>query len=116
MFGVVEGGVMRLSPLGEVAAAEWARTVEARGGVVPDVSVVMPNHVHLLFGIVGDDHPAPPSQDATPSRNALPAQDTASRVPTTNPGIDVGRRFGGVDAASVSSIVGGYKSAVIPVR
>ena len=103
VFGAVEGGAARLSSLGEVAAAEWTRTVEVRGGVVPDVFVVMPNHVHLLFGIVGDDCPA---------RDDRPAQDMASHVPTDGTETDGARRFGGVEARSVSAVVGGYKSAV----
>ena len=107
MSGTVENGVARLSPLGEVAAAEWARTVEARGGVVPDVSVVMPNHVHLLFGVVGgDDRPAPLGHQG----------DTMHGVPTAAPSGRGGaysarRRFGEHDAGSVSSIVGTYKAA-----
>lgn len=102
-FGAVEDGAVRLSALGSVAAAEWARTVAVRGGVAADASVVMPDHVHLLFGVVGDDEAATPT--------APPDSDTSSRVPTGNGSGGV-RRFGGVDAGSVSSIVGGYKSAV----
>ena len=105
MFGTVEGEVVRLSSLGEVAAAEWARTVEARGGVVPDVSVVMPNHVHLLFGVVGgDDRHAPLERRG----------DTMHGVPTHQGGAeayDARRRFGEHDAGSVSSIVGAFKAA-----
>ena len=97
VFGAVEGGAVRLSELGEVAVAEWERTVRTRGGVVADVFVVMPNHVHLLFGIAGGDDRA---------------QDMASRVPTGGRGTEGVRQFGGVEARSVSAVVGGYKSAV----
>ncbi len=120
VFGEVVDGVMRRSALGEVAHEEWGRTLDLRLGLVPDVFVVMPNHVHLLFGLIGDD-PAP--ADAAPGNAAPTRRDTMHGVPTPTvgetpsvkgaPGERAGeRRFGQHVVGSVSSIVGAYKAAV----
>ena len=52
LFGDVAAGEMRLSIAGRVAREEWLRTPEARETIALDAFVVMPDHVHLLFGIV----------------------------------------------------------------
>jgi len=55
-FGEIVGGVMELSPMGEIAQSEWLKTFEMR----PDMNlwmgeyVVMPNHFHAIIGI-GDN-------------------------------------------------------------
>jgi len=63
IFGAVAGGEVRLSRLGEVAAAEWRRTLTLRPYLVGDAFVVMPNHVHLLFGVLADDDGADDRSD-----------------------------------------------------
>ena len=55
-FGEVVDGEMVLSPLGRTAADCWQAIPEHFSFVVPDVCVVMPNHVH---GIVVIDKPHP---------------------------------------------------------
>lgn len=65
LFGAVVDGAMRLNALGRLADEEWRRTAELRHEVALDVHVVMPNHVHLLFAIVGDDAHAPAGVGAT---------------------------------------------------
>lgn len=102
VFGEVRDGEMVLSRLGEIAAQEWNQTLAKRETLVADAFVVMPNHVHALFGIVEDSL----------------AEDTMHGVPTTlggtrewNPA-DSLRQFGQHLAGSVSSIVGAYKAAV----
>ena len=112
VFGEVAGREARLSLLGQVAHAEWVRTAEMRGGVALDAFVVMPNHVHLLFGIVDDG----PDRDDGPNRDDGHdrRRDTMHGVPTDRDGSAVGdqrRRFGQHDAGSVSSVVGAYKAA-----
>ena len=115
VFGEVTDGRMALSPLGQIAAAEWDRTLALRPELLADVFVVMPNHVHLLFGILdGDpedaaDHPAS-NHHRRDTINCVPT----NRVPT--PAGDAlpnrGRRFGAPLAKSVSSVVKVYKAAV----
>ena len=51
LFGRVADGLMCLSPAGRLAVALWRDGPLAQPGVVPDVFVVMPDHVHVLFGI-----------------------------------------------------------------
>ncbi|MEM1117855.1 MAG: hypothetical protein AAGJ11_15190 [Bacteroidota bacterium] len=55
LFGEVLAGQMVLSALGAIARDEWRRTEAVRPTVRLDAFVVMPDHVHLLFGIAGDD-------------------------------------------------------------
>ena len=67
--------------------------------LVPDIFVVMPDHVHLLFGLMGGDAPDPRRRD------------TLHGVPTKQNGV-LGARFGTNPAGSVSAIIGAYKAAV----
>lgn len=104
VFGKVVDGAMVLSPLGQIAEAEWEWTFDLRPTLIPDIHVVMPNHVHLLFGILDPD--VPDSQ--TPRRDTIPRRDTMHGVP-----IDAEpRRFGQHLAGSVSSVLNAYKAAV----
>jgi putative transposase len=85
---------VRLNPLGEVARDEWLHTLALRPYVDSHACTVMPNHVHLLFGLwseTGDDR-----SEESGEADGLPAA----------------HRFGNHGAASVSSIVGTYKAAV----
>ena len=96
LFGDVTAGVMRLSRLGQIAHDEWLRTAEVRPAVVLDAFVVMPDHVHLLFGIIPDD-------DIGSSR--LPVGATRRVAPTDGGAC-------GPTPGSVGAIVGQYKSVV----
>ncbi len=49
LFGEVVGGEMRLNEYGEIARDEWIKTASVRTGVVLDVFVIMPNHVHGII-------------------------------------------------------------------
>ena len=104
VFGEVVDGEMVLSALGEIASGEWERTVAMRPEVLADAAVVMPNHVHFLFGIVdvtGADDGAGLTSDHH-------RRDTMHGVPT-----QAGeRRFGEHQAKSVSPIIGAYKAHV----
>jgi putative transposase len=48
-FGNVVDREMRLSPIGEIVAAEWQKTAEIRPNVKIDAWVVMPNHIHGII-------------------------------------------------------------------
>ncbi|MEM6326473.1 MAG: transposase [Bacteroidota bacterium] len=101
LFGAVNSRGMCLSPVGEIARDEWARTLN-RPEIVPDVFVVMPDHVHVLFGVVpiGGDSPT----DTSCGRG------TARCAPTPPP--DAPRAFGQVVPRTVPAIIRAYKSAV----
>jgi len=50
-FGTVIEGVMRLSPIGEIARTLWQEIPDHAQGVDLDEFVVMPNHVHGIVVI-----------------------------------------------------------------
>ncbi len=72
VFGDVVEAEVVLSDASRIAQAEWLRTLAARPYLVPDVFVVMPNHVHVLSGLMPDD-----GSDAGEGRG-----DMARHVPT----------------------------------
>lgn len=99
LFGEVVDGVVRLSPAGAIARDVWLATPDVRSGIVLDAFVVMPNHVHLLFGIVPDGHGV--GDIATVGVGA-----TRWVAPTETP------RANGPTPGSVGAIVGQYKPCV----
>jgi len=48
LFGRVEGDTVRLSPLGDIVAAEIRNLEERFAGVRIDLAIVMPDHAHLI--------------------------------------------------------------------
>jgi len=50
-FGEVIDNEMHYTELGHVAAASWLAMERVFSILIPDVWVIMPNHVHLLFAI-----------------------------------------------------------------
>ena len=103
LFGEVKDGAMTLNALGGIASAQLEHTLALRPYLEEDAFVVMPNHVHLLFGLRETDTMA-----AAPDAGMAPDADMARHVPTG----ESARRFGNPHGRSVSSIVGAYKSAV----
>ena len=124
VFGRLDGDRVRLSDAGCVAHGEWVRTGDLRAGVVLDAFVVMPDHVHLLFGITGGAAGAPdvPPTDcrrgtaccALPSVVQSGGQGTARCAPTCagTPCAGMLAAFGHLRQTSVPAIVRAYKSAV----
>jgi REP element-mobilizing transposase RayT len=66
-FGHIDDGQMRLSPIGDVVAAEWQRTAEVRPQVILDAWVVMPNHLHGIIVIQNDEVAATNSAESAGS-------------------------------------------------
>ena len=97
LFGKVVNFEMRLSEAGRVAHDEWKRTGDVRPDVALDAFAVMPDHVHLLFGIA--------------------AWGTAGVPPTGGRGVlqyaptGEARKFS-PPSRSVGAVVRGYKGAV----
>lgn len=88
--GRVENERVELTRLGEMAVEEWCATLKLRPLLQRDAFVIMPNHVHLLFGLESSIGPA----------DLLP------------PIVGSLRTFSSPQKNSVGSVVGGYKSAV----
>ncbi|MEM1041549.1 MAG: transposase [Bacteroidota bacterium] len=96
LFGEVVDGGMCLSGLGAMVWEEWERTGDIRAEVVLDAFVVMPNHVHGIFGIIGDD--------ATPTGGVGATGRSPLRSgPNARPG---------PPPKSLGALVAGFKSAV----
>ena len=85
VFGEVVDADMKLSEMGEIAAQAWINSFDIRPYLISDVWVIMPNHVHLVFGI-----DPPPSQQPEYVTN----------------------RVGPLQAKSLQSAMNGYKGAV----
>ncbi|BDD11929.1 hypothetical protein FUAX_43610 (plasmid) [Fulvitalea axinellae] len=89
-FGDVRNGNMSLSPVGVLADILWHETIYHAQSIELGAFVVMPNHIHGILtlgkGRVQDDKP----------KAICPGQ----------------ARHGNVEANSLSSIIGSYKSAV----
>ncbi len=55
LFGEIIDGEMKVNAWGAIVEEEWAKTAIVRPYVELDVFVIMPNHVHGIIMIVGDD-------------------------------------------------------------
>lgn len=91
IFGEITDGQMKLNPYGEIARNEWVKTGELRPYVIPDVFVIMPNHIHGVLIITDDDH----------------SRGTMHRAPT-----GATERFGKPVAGSLPTIIRCYTAAV----
>lgn len=69
-FGAVHDGEMRLNAVGEMVWREWQRLPGRFPGLVVDAFVVMPDHVHGVFFLVGaqrcDPGPSPETASLRP--------------------------------------------------
>ncbi len=81
LFGEIVGGEMRLNEIGEMIAEEWDALRERFPQIVPDVFIVMPNHIHGI--IVITDH----LPDSLVSRATISGATT--RVAPTSPGATI---------------------------
>ncbi|MDO8626526.1 MAG: transposase [Candidatus Magasanikbacteria bacterium] len=97
-FGDVNKGVMELSSVGKIAEEELLKTAIIRPNIDIDTWVIMPNHVHLIIGIVG----------APRGANVL-----ANIVETPRRGVSTDTRTGGKRAEwksnSLGSIINQFK-------
>jgi len=87
LFREIKGGEMVLNKLGQIAKEELTKTKELRKNMVIDQYVIMPNHFHLLIGLIDD------------------CRSTARRAPTKE-------RFQKPVENSIPTIIRSFKSAV----
>ena len=97
LFGEVRQGRICLNACGRIAVEEWRRTAEVRDIVQLDAFVVMPNHVHGIIAIVGNN-------DVGATGPIAPA--TAAPVAAD------AERPCGPEPNSLGAIIGQYKSGV----
>jgi hypothetical protein len=55
LFGSVVAGVVRLTPVGEIAREQWLKIPEHFSNILLDEFVIMPNHMHGILVITEDD-------------------------------------------------------------
>lgn len=113
LLGAAQDGGVDLSVAGRLARDLWLGTGAHQPRLVYDAFVVMPDHVHLLFGVVPPDG----TGDDLPDHDDGGRRGTACCAPTDRgrPGVGPapsGRPFGFVAPGTVPAIVRGYKSAV----
>lgn len=73
LFGKVTGGVVKLSPLGEIVHEEWLNIPTHFSNVVLDAFVIMPDHMHGIVVITeGEVHTGLPLLSLTPSPSLSP--------------------------------------------
>ena len=113
-FGDIKNGKMQLSPTGAIANVFWYEIKNRIKPIELGEFVVMPNHIHGILIInnvaVETGHalslPPPPL-----TRSPSPSKPPQSPKPTNEKTIGQ-NRFQNIGKNSISSIVGGYKSAV----
>ncbi|MCC7020145.1 MAG: hypothetical protein IT332_10345 [Ardenticatenales bacterium] len=117
VFGEVVGGVMRLSPIGEIVRTCWAAIPDHHPSATLDAHVIMPNHIHgiLILGGVGARHAVPivdpaanPRHHATASGSDAGGDDVPDAwarhaVPLHGGGGDIGRKWASDDGAAGGS-------------
>lgn len=108
LFGDIVGSSMNLNEYGKIADECWRSIPEHFPNVELDEYIVMPDHLHGIFFIMGNDFDRTQSvgvthdvgaTHASPLRNVIPQQNT---LPPPR----------GPKPYSVGSIVGSFKSAV----
>jgi len=114
-FGNIDNGEMVLNEFGQIAYNEWAKLPERFSNFELDVFQIMPNHMHgiiVLNDAVGAGFT--PAQNGDNTEYNIPAQNGS--VDQNQNGSDIIQGAGASPAptaiASVSDIVGAYKSLV----
>ena len=116
-FGEIVNHCMRLSQIGFIADLLWNEISAHRQNIKPGPFVVMPNHIHGILIIMNDN--TVETRHALSLRSNHPKQQnhpnqqndiaTENNIAPRTPGQ---KRFQNQGCNTVSSIVGGYKSAV----
>ena len=105
LFGKVVGDAVAVNAWGAIVQAEWARTAVLRPQVELDAFVVMPNHVHGIIVIFGDEKVVDGRRGMMHSAaNAKKSVGATRRVAPTRPN--------GPPSNSLGAIIGQFKSVV----
>jgi len=97
---------MKLSPVGVIADSLWYEIINHAKNVELGPFVVMPNHIHGIIILNG-------TNDIETRHAQIETRHALSLKKSENPEKTIGqKRFQNQGKNSVSSIIGGYKSAV----
>jgi len=120
-FGCIVDGEMRATTAGHLAQTTWDDTVNHAQNITLGAFVVMPNHIHGIIKINVPDVETRPALSHVQTRHALSLQQQAGVTPDVQtrhalslqqqqtPGQS---RFRNPGKNAVSTIIGGYKSAL----
>ena len=104
-FGKIVDDAMVLSDIGKIADDCWREITGHAKNVGLGPYVVMPNHVHDILNLINN---AAPFKSVPPEQDDHEASAQAGEFPKT-----IGRmRFQNPGRNTISTIIGGYKSAV----
>ena len=106
-FGEIESGHMQLSAIGILADVFWHEIKGHNKNVELDVFAVMPNHVHGILLLNQND-----GGDCGDRRDKACLVSTKPTITTETTKTIGQHRFQNQGKTTVSSIIGGYKSAV----
>lgn len=96
LFGEIKNKKMLLSEIGKIVQEEWDKSFEIRAELFCDAFIIMPNHIHAIVHIENND-----TIVETHGRASIRSEQTQS----VNHGVAYRA------PKSVSSFVGGFKSA-----
>lgn len=113
-FGEIKNGNMNLSGVGIIADVLWNEIKNHAINIELGEFVVMPNHVHGIIVLNGDDTTnekteTDESADVDTGQSVVTGVEAGHALPLRTPGQ---QRFRNPGKNTLSSIVGGYKSAV----
>lgn len=91
LFGTLDGDAVRHSAIGRIVVEEWDQTADLRPYIELDAFVLMPNHLHGVIVICGDDDS---NNRGLPSANAAQRND------------------GQLQAGSLGAVIGRFKGKV----
>lgn len=115
-FGEITEGKMQLSTIGVIADILWYETKNHANNVELGEFVVMPNHIHGVLILNEKDNDNVNNNDNNGDNvetgYALSLQTTVQTTEPTAEKTTIQNRFQNIGKNSISSIIGGYKSAV----
>ncbi|MEX1241118.1 MAG: transposase [Cyclobacteriaceae bacterium] len=114
-FGEIQNDQMILSPAGRIADFCWVEITEHAKNIELGPYVVMPNHVHGIVNLKGNQVSSKcVRSEQVETRQALSLQAPPLQMPPIDqPPKTIGQmRFQNPGKNTISTIIGGYKSAV----
>ncbi|MEW5871100.1 MAG: transposase [Chloroflexota bacterium] len=118
IFGEIDHGGMRLSPLGRIVHEEWLRSIAIRREIwlYEDEFVIMPNHIHGIVWITSANEPPVGAygvrpDDASPYNDHYPPQPRADSIRPYEKFANGKTAFQRAPK-SLGSFIAGFKSSV----
>lgn len=110
-FGEIQNGKMILSNAGVLADVCWNEIKNHAKNIELGAFIVMPNHVHGILILNNDDNYNNNNNNNVETGHALSLRSEQSEQSQSDKTIGQ-QRFQNIGKNSISSIIGGYKSAV----